>query len=210
MFNRQRFQLAYIGREEFSSAPAVGFPVPSAALIACTFLARREGAEGTTKGEGRGCNQPYVPLGCIKCDHLRSPVQLIDEHIFLYSRVVPTHDLASLILCIQVPVTEQYTRCSVTRQRGTFPLSLYYHKIKRLHCPAKSLYFPFLNVESLTVFNQPSCSQSSLIPGETTHDRGKRFHARIRNDEVREPEQFASPQQVLDNLIGSADVDRRH
>src|SRR2546421_4425176 len=142
MFNRQRFQLAYIGREEFSSAPAVGFPVPSAALIACTFLARREGAEGTAKGEGRGSAQPCVPLGCIKCDRLRSPVQLIDEHIFLYGRVVLTHDLASLTLCIQVPVTEQYTRCSVTRQRGTFPLSLYYHKIKRIFDNSKLAIIP--------------------------------------------------------------------
>src|SRR5947207_15992396 len=52
--------------------------------------------------------------------------------------------------------------------------------------------------------------QSSLTTGETTHDGSKRFHARVGNDEVGEPEPLASPQQILDDLLGSANVDRRH
>lgn len=62
-FYRQCFRFADIGREKFSFVLAVGFPVPSAALIARAFLACREGADGIAKGKHRGYTEPRIPLG---------------------------------------------------------------------------------------------------------------------------------------------------
>lgn len=95
-FTGHCFWFAEIGREESSSALAIGFPVPAASLVARTFFACREGTRSTAKGEGRRSLESRIPLGRTQYDLLRLPVPLIGERILLYGRMVGSHRLTSL------------------------------------------------------------------------------------------------------------------
>src|SRR5579875_4068437 len=56
--------MAKVGAVQLPAALAIRSPIPPAAPIACSLLARGEGPERATKSEARGSIQPGIPGRC--------------------------------------------------------------------------------------------------------------------------------------------------
>src|SRR5260370_29648353 len=91
LLERQFFRLTHIGPVQLALPRAIGAPVRSPTLVACSLFVRCKAAVLTTKGEGRGGLEPGIPVGGVHHHLSATPVPQVSAEPILDHRRVPSH-----------------------------------------------------------------------------------------------------------------------